>query len=123
MILNQLIFNLNVYPNSISDRTIIDNLAYSLYLHKNDLLSDDVLNRVILAFDTNINKYDKIFYVKPEFDIEADGLRDTDKLFQVAIDNIIYGLLTGGFVEYSKLTGSVEERCKTITSEIGVNSQ
>ncbi|MBS8122528.1 ATP/GTP-binding protein [Candidatus Vampirococcus lugosii] len=87
--------------NFISDRSIYDILAYSegLYCY-------DFLEKV-----ANLKKrYDAIFYIPIEFELENDGVRFEGIEFQKEIDNRIVDLLEIFYPDYYTLTGTVEER-------------
>ena len=62
--------------------------------------------------------YDKIFYLPIEFKPLDDGIRESDEKFQSEIDELIVGLLKKHNLNYETITGSVENRCKTILETI-----
>ena len=72
----------------ISDRSIMDYMAYAKYLFP-DLF--DIYRNLI---KNHINTYDKIFYmqVKNNNYLISDGVRDTDPEFQKIIDDTLRNL-------------------------------
>lgn len=90
----------------IADRCFIDLLAYiSILFPMNILLQFDVSDLLEDA------KYDWVLYIPPEFDIEDDGVRSTDKDFQKTVDEKIKEFLPEGYVE---VTGSKEDRVNQV---------
>lgn len=88
----------------ISDRCLVDLLAYSKVLFPKDVnlhekIDDELINAT----------YDIFIYVPPEFEIENDGVRSTDKEFQTKIDFEIRSIVEMKMNAY-KVTGSREER-------------
>lgn len=68
----------------IADRCIVDILAYSMVLFKNN-------KRLHATIQSELKKakYNIIIYIQPEFPIEDDGVRSTDLLFQQEIDQAV----------------------------------
>lgn len=60
-----------------------------------------------------------LVYLPIEFEIENDGMRNTNKEEQEKIDFIIKNLLDTSGVKYITVTGSVEERVKQIEEALG----
>jgi len=73
--------------NWVADRCLIDILAYSMVLFKDDKFLNEINDRLLRA------KYDKIFYIPIEFPIKDDGVRSTDTDFQKKIDDTIKEIL------------------------------
>lgn len=109
----------NPYIYTFTDRCLLDVLAYSKYALLKGDIDEKVFNFINRIFWVNQNIYEKIFITKPEFNIEDDGFRSIDKDYQLKIDQIFEQIIE----EYKlpniiRLTGSVEERLKTITDNI-----
>ena len=87
----------------IADRCLIDLMAYVMILfgHAGDLI--DAVNKELMKA-----KYNIIFYIEPEFEIEDDGVRSTDETFQSVLDAEIRLLLTD--FNYHQVSGSPNER-------------
>lgn len=102
--------NLNSFKDIIADRSIIDVLAYSYYglIEKN--VSIDSYNYQLKLVLANLYKYDILFHLKPEFEIEDDGVRATDKDYQNTIASFIDRYIQYFDAEVVELSGSVEER-------------
>lgn len=100
------------------DRCALDGIAYSMVVLENhqDLEFMHALGHLgRKCFD----RYDIIFYIEPEFEIQDDGVRTTDKEFHGRIvrsfdrwiDNSRYFRKPANII---KLTGSVEERVSQV---------
>lgn len=118
------IAHLNSFPNIIADRTIIDNLAYSIASHELGNLSKESLNYQKALVRRNIMMYDYFIYIPPEIPLELDGVRDSDENYRLHIDNIIKKQMEG--VPFYTVSGTTEERVKKIMeimSEIRPNKE
>lgn len=93
----------------ITDRTLVDHLAYSATLFP-ELQSGpefDVYKRV--AFES-LEDYDVIFKLPIEFAAKDDGVREADAAFQSSIDSAIDQFYEEAKVVPVVLRGSVEQR-------------
>lgn len=91
----------------IADKCLIDILAYACYLFPKD---KDLLNVTTRAFKKHID-YDLVIYLPcEEFPIEDDGFRSTDPVFQAKIDEYILRVMKKANINFSRITGSPEER-------------
>lgn len=104
--------NLLVYDNLITDRSTIDCLAYTYYLHDRGLISDQVLKEMDILFFKTMDIYDKVFYILPEFDLVDDGFRSTDITFRNEMVKYFNMILNDYMIDYQILSGSVDERVK-----------
>ena len=120
-IINEHLRRLTVLGPSILDRCLLDGYVYTRALYEINPKNVDI-TIVEYAEDSlmkYIDRYEKIFFVRPEFDIVDDGTRSTDPvfykkvcdLFEDSLDKIQPGKLV-------HLSGSVEERTKTILEHL-----
>ena len=93
----------------ISDRSVFDVLAYSKGLPSYEELKEKALKHY------SSNKYDVMFYVPIEFDIEGDAERDPNKEHQQEINKNIMDLLREFYLPVKIVTGTVDERLAIIT--------
>jgi nicotinamide riboside kinase len=101
-----------LHPNLITDRTIIDVMAFTL-LSKS--ISQCNKWDLIESMSLLIKQYDFIFYVDPDgTSIENNGIRTTDPIYRQKIDEKISGLLQAYDVNYITIKGSNENRIKNI---------
>lgn len=77
----------NVFLNKdmITDRTALDCLVYTRYLWRNQRVTTETMNHINNMFGKMWHMYDVVFYIQPEFEIVADGVRSVDNIFR---DNI-----------------------------------
>lgn len=87
-----------LYPATISDRTPLDSLAYTWYQISHKWVYNEP--RTTLYWETtgaivenHMRKYDKVFYFPVLWEPKGDGIRNTDRQYQVEIDRIILDFL------------------------------
>ena len=108
----------------VSDRFLTDVLAYTKFIYRQkedpEILNELHRERELLddlAYEQGLMYGDAdalVFYTPVEFEIENDGLRDTDPEYQKTIDEIIKRDLLGHGIRFIELRGTVEERMNTI---------
>ena len=114
LIMQQHVFNAFMYNDMLTDRTALDGLVYTTYLHLHGKVSSDTLERVRTIYDKIIHEYDYIFYIPPEFNIVDDGVRSIDPTFRDQIVELFEGYITEMPREIVRLSGSVRERLDQI---------
>ena len=97
-------------PSFISDRSVFDVLAYTKGLPNYNRLKEKALKHYLK------NKYDVVFYVPIQFDIEGDSERDPDKKYQQEIDENIMDLIKEFKLPVKIVQGTVDERLATMTN-------
>ena len=120
LIMNEHIANLVLNENMLTDRTALDGLVYSRYLRDKGNINTETMAYVERVFTRIIGMYDIIFYIKPEFPIDNDGVRSVSVEFRDAIARgfdvaIESGIVTAPVV---LLTGSVRERVNTVITTL-----
>ena len=116
-IMNAHIENLKKGDNLILDRCSLDGAVYTHYLYLHGRVSRDTFDYARQIFTETCLKYDKIFYLKPEFDIVDDGVRSSSVQFRDEIADIFERYITEfnlGKWNVVELSGSVEDRLKAI---------
>ena len=108
----------------VSDRFLTDVFAYTKFIYKRDDDEDALayLHRERekidqLAYEQRLLYGDAdavVFYCPIEFEVENDGLRDTDEEYRKNIDEYIKKELVRQCIRFHVLRGSVEERMETI---------
>lgn len=116
LIMMKLIENAVLYPDMITDRTIVDCLVYTQWLYNQGNVSQETLDLVKLAFDRVIGMYDRLFYIPVEFDIEDDGVRSSSKQFQQEIEQLFEHNIKD--INVIRLSGSVEQRMNQVKEGI-----
>lgn len=110
LIMHEHIVNVFMYEEFITDRTALDGVVYSHYLHENGRLSDEVMTYVTNIFVKLKPCYDILFYIKPEFDIQNDGVRSIDTAFRDRIVELFDQYIETFRVPVVTISGSVRER-------------
>lgn len=110
-------------PLLICDRMMVDHWAYTKTLFREALINaelDDILQRTVSA---HCSTYDKVFYLPIEFTLVEDGTREGDVAFQQEIDGEIQKQLDFHHVEFTTLTGTVEERLQQVIDASQIMNQ
>jgi len=108
-----------MYDNVITDRTILDVLAFTQTAKSIDQVEYDLFEQYAIQF---LRDYDHIFYISPQgLDIEDNGVRETDEHFRDIIDFSIITLLKrwGHRIDnVTEISGTTEQRIKQIEEAI-----
>lgn len=108
IILNALVDEIQAVPgkkenNIVFDRSVVDNIAYTLWLNANGKVTDDfVIESKTIAAEA-LKLYDILFYlpVHESIKITKKQTRSTDSVYREEIDNIFRALVES----YEKGTG------------------
>ena len=104
-----------LYENVITDRTIIDVMAFTMCASSIDVYHKDAFEEYASRF---IEEYDWIFYVSPAgVDIEDNNVRATDAGYRNRIDEMIKYLCSSklhNINNFGIISGSTEDRLKQI---------
>jgi nicotinamide riboside kinase len=103
-------------PNIVTDRTIIDVMAFTNKAKKISYIDGDAFESYAKRF---IYQYDYIFYISPEgVDMEDNGVRETDLEYRDTIDLEIKQLLRKHRPIWHTISGSTEERVKQVLNTV-----
>lgn len=109
---------LSTKQDYISDRCMIDVLAYTTYLQQTTGLREfiPICQQQTKLVQEFFLKHDDIIicYFPIEFDIVDDGVRSTDESFRAKIDEIIRYILMVYTKKYYTISGNTEDRYKQI---------
>lgn len=109
---------LDTEQDYISDRCIIDVLAYTTYLQQETGIKEfiPICQKQTKMVQDFFLKHDDIVicYFPIEFDVIDDGVRSTNEQFRTRIDEIIKYILTVYTKRYHTIKGSVEDRYRQI---------
>ena len=108
------IVNAFMYDNMITDRTALDGLVYTSYLHRTGKVSTETLIRVRNIFNKVWPKYNYVFYIEPEFGIVDDGVRSVDIKFRNEIADLFETIIDKEKLSVRRISGSVRTRVTTI---------
>lgn len=116
-ILNDQLIEEQKNENFISDRSTIDNIAYWIHNSSEYVLNKENKEYIEKAIK-NVHTYTSIFLLEPEFPLVDDGFRSLDPIYQQRIDAIIKTILIVYDIQYTKVTGSIDERISKILETI-----
>jgi len=99
-------------PNILTDRTIIDVMAFTECATHTSVIDADAFIEYSRRF---MPQYDYIFYISPEgIGLKDNGIRETDTTYRKEIDESIQKLLFKYRPVYFTIKGSTEERIEQI---------
>lgn len=106
-----------VMEGYISDRCLLDVLAYSVYLAKNGKVSEEFVNKQKKKFAKFVKENPDISYCyfPIEFDLVEDGIRDGDEEYRREIDENINALMVEFGIMPIVVKGTVDERVQKVT--------
>lgn len=119
LIMQKHIANIFMYEDMLTDRTSLDGLVYTTYLHLKGKVNEITLKKAKAIYDKTISHYDFLFYIAPEFELVDDGVRSTDMEFRDSIVEIFDGFLAECPREFIQVKGSVRERLNQVMEHIG----
>ena len=101
----------------ITDRTMVDHLAYTLvlfpYFRKKKEYA--IIHEATVSW---MQTYKYIFKLPIEFSIVGDGVRENDAMFQAEIDAKINSLYQEFGMEPIRISGSVRDRIRCVANSI-----
>ena len=110
-----------IQENIITDRTVIDVMAFTFCAESIDPFDKDRFDEYASRF---IEEYDWIFYVSPAgVPIEDNNVRTTDAEYRDRIDQMIkyiYSSKLSNIRNFGIISGSTEDRIKMIKSYLGL---
>lgn len=126
LIMQEHIVNVFMYDDFIADRTALDGVVYTKYLHENGKVNDETMTFATDVFFKLQPFYDKMFYIMPEFKIQNDGIRSVDLKFRDRIVEIFEEYISLCKLQTTRLSGSVRERVEQVMSacnEYGIDKE
>ncbi len=119
LIMKEHIFNLVMFDNMITDRTALDGVVYTHWLYDQKSVSEQCMDEALRVFRKTIKMYDYMFYIRPEFPIEDDGVRSASAQWQREIVELFEYYIKTFQLDVVIVSGSVRERVNTILKTIG----
>lgn len=113
--------NLEKQINYISDRCIIDVCAYTeegATRNSKDRSWKALLQEQLNEVKASKEKLGYVFYFPIEFPLVNDGVRSMNEEYQEWIDRYICNVLQLCEISYTTVTGTVEQRIRTIKSKV-----
>lgn len=118
--------NVDPYIDWVSDRSLIDVVAYTKYLNTRNKVSlkryEQQFNILKLWYENSPIAKNTIFVYFPiEFNVVEDGVRSVDEEYRREIDNNIKSILEELGVNYYIMEGTREERLELMKNIIWMN--
>lgn len=85
--------HLKLKNNTVSDRSILDILVYSIYLNKVGRLSDEVFDIIEKLYEKYIVKFTRIIYIEPVLGINEKTITKEKKEYRQEIADIFNQVL------------------------------
>ena len=100
----------------VSDRGLIDVVAYTIYLHRTGKVSEKFVNKQLKELHKFLMNHQNYIYCyfPIEFNVVDDGVRDLDEGFRKEVDEIIQSLLGAYHLNFIVMSGTIEERLDKI---------
>jgi nicotinamide riboside kinase len=114
LIMQEHIVNMFMNDKMITDRTSLDGLVYTQYLAENKKVTPSAYDHAFKVFKKLQPKYDIQFYIKPEFEIENDGVRSIDTFFRDRVVRIFEETIKEHDINVVYITGSVRDRVQQV---------
>ena len=121
------LFNLSyeeVDEGCISDRSLIDVVAYTKYLYDHKKINKTIYELQLCSLKDWVyfNSFSFVYiYIPIEFPAVDDGVRDVDEKYRREIDENIKWILQECGIDYYILEGSIEERAEMMKNIIEFN--
>lgn len=102
----------------VADRTTLEQFAYAL-LQIEQYEDEDIIELQDKCYK-HMSYYTHLFYFQRKNDIKQNGVRTTNKWFQMKVDYIICGLLKewGVKYEYFPINGNIDEVVNQIVDKV-----
>lgn len=119
LIMKEHIYNLVMFDDMITDRTALDGLVYTHWLWNKGKVSNECFRQCNDIFFRVFDMYDYMFYIKPEFPLEDDGVRSSSQQWQDEIVLLFDQYIANYELKVINVSGSVRERVNIILNTIG----
>lgn len=98
----------------VFDRCFLDVYCYTKYLHGKGNVGDVTMQLAENMLNDQKDMFECIFYIKPEFDPEDDGVRSVDISFRDEIAEIFESTINEKGIQVVNISGSILERYNII---------
>ena len=98
----------------VLDRCILDGFIYTTYQYHMKKVSKEIYNYSEYLFKKLIGELDIILYTEPDIPLVDDGERSVDKEFRDIVVNLFEEAIDHYNINVIRLSGSVDNRMKTI---------
>lgn len=108
----------------ISDRTLLDPLAYAIVNQKyvNSKIPTGIIELLKRVWLLELQQYDLYVFVPIEFPMQSDGIRPEDEEYRAKIEEQMILLLDENRVKYITVSGSCEERTAQVQDAVNLSN-
>lgn len=110
LIMNEHIYNVFMNEKMLTDRTALDGMVYTRFLHKEGKVDSHTLKYVKSVFNKVWPVYNYVFYIEPEFEIVDDGVRSVNQTFRNEIVELFEDVIEREKLNVIRIKGSVRKR-------------
>lgn len=109
----------------ISDRTLLDPLAYAEVNKKmlHSTVPDSIIELLASIWLIEAEKYDLYVFVPVEFEMQPDGIRPNGEDYRKAVEAQMLMQLEENRIEYITVSGTVDNRKKQIIEHLNIALQ
>ena len=106
----------------ISDRTLLDPLAYAIVNKKyvNSKVPSDIIELLKRVWLLELQQYDLYVFVPIEFPMPSDGVRPEDDEYRAKVEKQMITLLDENQVKYITVSGSCEKRVAQVKCSLNL---
>lgn len=118
LIMMKHVTNVIIHDVMITDRSVFDGFAYTQWLYDKNRINEETYHFCKACFDKVKYNYDYVFYIRPEFEIEDDGVRSSSTEFRDEVEIIFDDLIKNTDRCFFNLTGGVEDRIQQLKHRV-----
>jgi len=108
------------YEGKILDRWALDGFVYTKYLHNHGRVCDSTLEKSLNQLLYLKDRMTGIFYIRPEFDLVADGVRSENEQFRKDVADLFEQCIEQFNIKVILLQGTIQQRYNTILEHMEV---
>ena len=116
VLLEQHLINLDCEEAEVQvyDRCLLDWFVFTQDLYNHKGMSTEDFKRFEQYFLKNIDRYDIICYIDPEFKLQEDGVRNINPYYYNNIVDLFHKTIYNYSVPVERISGTVEERLEKV---------
>ena len=100
-------------PHVVSDRSLVDLLAY-IETNADPSIPSALVDMLREVLWVETRYFDLYCYLPVEFDLELDGIRPGDIEYRAAVDTTLRDILSRYGVTVARVSGNVSKRCEQL---------
>lgn len=121
-LVKNMVWHLKAYENLVTDRTLLDIYAYTVYMHEKGKLDSTQVNYIRQRVIKYQPLFDLVVFMRPEFPLVADGVRSVDASFAIEVaacmERVVHNHEFMGNKRIIEVSGSPEARAMKVIEAI-----